>query len=185
MDTGPSTINYRVIAGINAYFLVAFLVQSLWVARMPHAAFRVDLLLPLVFAVAHRLSALNGLGLAFLWGFVFDVFTGQCWGFHVGAYLVTVCLVNLLHTRFEFSHAMYQMLFVGACSLGQSAVLGLLLWTQSPDVSLASLAWESLLLRAVVMMVLTPLVIAPIYWLIDRPRAPKRLSRRSLGRQGG
>ncbi len=69
--------------------------QAHLIPRLPYPALRVDLLLPLMFAIAVEWSPLAGVLWAGFLGFVVDNFSGEFWGLHVGSYTVTVCLVNM------------------------------------------------------------------------------------------
>lgn len=124
---------------------------------------RVDLLLPLMFGTAVEWSPVLSIAWASVWGFILDTLSGKFWGFHVGSYVVAVCLVNITAERFELYNPLYQMLFVGACALGQSFALGLFLLFEAPAQIEVSSTYMSLLLRSIFMMLLTPLVTYPLW----------------------
>ena len=109
------------------------MVQSYWVSRLPYPELRIDLLLPLMFGIAVEWSPVLSIVWASAWGFVADALSGKFWGFHVGSYVVAICLVNITAERFEFHNPLYQMLFVGACALGQSIALCLFLLVAAPE----------------------------------------------------
>ncbi len=84
-----------------------------------------------MFGVAVEWSPFLSIIWASAWGFIADTLSGKFWGFHVGAYVVAICLVNITAERFELHNPLYQMLFVGACAFGQSVALGLFLIVRS------------------------------------------------------
>jgi rod shape-determining protein MreD len=148
---------------VVAYTFVLLLLQVLWIARMPFPALRGDLLLPAMFGVAVEWSTPFSLLWALAWGYVADVLSGEFWGFHVGSYLVAVCLVNLTAERFEFDNPLYQMAFTGVCAVGQSIALGFyFLLTPSESGSVSSM-WMHLAVRSLLMSVFAPLILAPIW----------------------
>lgn len=147
---------------VAGYTFVLLLAQAMWISRMPLSALRGDLLLPVMFGVAVEWSTPFGLLWALIWGFVVDVLSGEFWGFHVGSYLVAICLVNMTAERFELSNPLYQMALIGLCALGQSLALGFFfVLTPSETMSEASV-WMHLAVRAVLMALFAPLIIYPI-----------------------
>jgi rod shape-determining protein MreD len=156
------TDDYRNYLKVNGYTVLLFLAQVVWVSRLPHPVLRVDLLLPLMFAAGHRGLPLQALVFALAWGFVMDVFSGTFWGLHVSAYLLTVCLVILIQVRVELTHLAYQVLFVGGCALLQSVMIGVYLMVHTMPVQPGGPFWESLLGRALITMILAPLINAPV-----------------------
>lgn len=139
------------------------MVQSYWVSRLPYPELRIDLLLPLMFGIAVEWSPVLSIVWASAWGFVADALSGKFWGFHVGSYVVAICLVNITADRFEFHNPLYQMLFVGACALGQSIALCLFLLVAAPEQVAMPSIYASLLLRSVVTMIMTPLITFPVW----------------------
>ncbi len=144
------------------YTVLVFLVQALWVVRLPYPGMRVDLLLAVSFAVALRWPLLPGLLWACVWGYIADTLSGKLLGFHVLSYVVAVCLVNVSAERFELENPLYQMALVGGCAVGQSLVLGLFLFLDPSGSALTLSAWQNLLLRSIFMALLTPFVIFPL-----------------------
>ena len=158
-----STTQWQHFVKVTGYTVLLALVQGLLVVRLPFPGLRGDLLLPLMFGVAVEWPPLLSIFWAFLWGFAMDTLSGKFWGFHVGSYVVAVSLVNLATEKFEFRNPLYQMSFIGVCALGQSLVLGLFLLFE-PSGSLVLVAtWESLAVRSVMMMILCPLIVLPIW----------------------
>ncbi len=156
------TVRWQYILRISAYTLLLLLMQAHWISRLPYRALRIDLMLPLMFGVAIESPPMISLGWAFLWGYVMDTLSGKFWGFHVGSYVVSICLVNIAAEKFEFQNPIYQMAFVGMCALGQSFILGLfLLFEPSGSMDFVS-TWHSLAIRAFLMMIVTPMVIFPV-----------------------
>jgi rod shape-determining protein MreD len=155
----PASYGIKVVL----YTLLLLLVQIVWVARLPYHALRIDLLLPLMFGVALHWSPLPSLLWAALLGFIMDVLSGSFWGFHVGSYVVVVCLVNVAVERFEFHNPIYQMGFVGICALGQSMALGCYLSFSGAAVISVTATWTSLGIRAAIMTVLAPFILYPIW----------------------
>ena len=129
---------------------------------MSYPAMRADLLLPLMFGVATVWPPLLSLSWALLWGFVLDTLSGKFWGFHVGSYVVAVCLVYAASEKFELQNPLYQMLFVGLCALGQSVVLGLFLVLEPESLIGISSICQDLLIRSLFIMLLSPFIIYPI-----------------------
>ena len=153
---------------ITLYTLFLLFLQSCWVSRFPHPALRIDLLLPLMFGTAVEWPPVVSIAWATGWGFILDTLSGKFWGFHVGSYVVAVCLVNIAVERFELYNPLYQMLFVGACALGQSVALGLFLLFEAPSQIEVSSAYVSLILRSLVMMLLAPIIAYPIWHVRGR-----------------
>jgi len=148
---------------ITAYTAILLLVQVLFVSTLPIRALRVDLLLPLMLGIATECPPVFSLLWAFLWGFVADTLSGKFWGFHVGSYVATICLVYIGAERFEFRNVLYQMFFVGLCALGQSIVLGLFMFIDPGSSAGFITSWMDLILRSLFMMVLSPVITAPVW----------------------
>lgn len=153
---------YRNLFKIAGYTLLLFLLQTYLVARLPYRALRVDLLLPVMVGVALKLSPVMSLVWAFICGYMVDVLTGKFWGLHIGTYVITVRLVQLTTQKVEFYNPFYQMLFVLVCILGQSALLGLILWIKSPALFMMDSFFEHLEIRSLLTMLLTPLIVSPL-----------------------
>jgi len=146
------------------YTLSIFLVQAVWVPRLPYPAVRVDLLLPVMLGVAMEWSLVGGLVWAVLWGYVLDMLSGKFWGFHVLSYVVAVCVVHISLEKFEFRNPLYQMVVVGGCALGQGVVLWLYLLVEPQTPPLDPRVWQSLVIRSVFMGIMAPLLIHPVSW---------------------
>lgn len=144
------------------YTISVFLVQAVWISRLPYPAIRVDLMLALMLGVATEWSLAAGLVWALLWGYVFDALSGKFWGFHVVSYVIAVCLVHISIEKFEFQNPLYQMVVVGCCALGQAVVLWLYLLVEPQTSALDAQVWQSLVIRSLVMAAVAPLVIHPI-----------------------
>jgi cell shape-determining protein MreD len=115
-----------------------------------------------MFGVAMEWSPLMGLLWALIWGYVMDTLAGEFWGFHVGSYVVAICLVNIAAERFEFYNVLYQLAFVGVCALGQSVALGLFLsLASSGGEGMVWSMWASLLMRALLITALAPMILHP------------------------
>ena len=147
---------------IVLYSLLIFIVQAVWVSRLPYPAIRVDLMLPLMLGIAAEWSLAAGLIWALLWGYVFDALSGKFWGFHVVSYIIAVCLVHISAEKFEFQNPLYQMVVVGSCALGQAVVLWLYLLVEPQTPALDVGTWHSLMARSLVMAAVAPLVILPV-----------------------
>lgn len=147
---------------VFVYTLMLLIVQSLWISRLSYPAMRADLLLPLMFGIATVWPPLASLSWALFWGFVLDTLSGKFWGFHVGSYVVAVCLVYAASEKFELQNPLYQMLFVGLCALGQSVVLGLFLMLEPYSLVGISPICQDLLIRSLFIMLLSPFIIYPI-----------------------
>lgn len=160
-----SALSSGYVLKVGLYTLFLLFVQSAWVSRFPPPAFRIDLLLPLMFGTAIEWPPVLTLAWASGWGFVLDTLSGKFWGFHVGSYVVAVCLVNIVTERFELHSLLYQMLFVGACALGQSAALGLFLFLEAPAQFDVPASYLSLLIRSFLTVLVTPLIIYPINYV--------------------
>jgi rod shape-determining protein MreD len=145
------------------YTLLLLLVQIVWVSRLPYHALRIDILLPLMFGIALQWPPLPSLLWAALIGFIMDVLSGSFWGFHVGSYVVVVCLVNVAVERFEFHSPVYQMGFAGICALGQSLALGCYLSFSGAAVISVTATWASLAMRAAIMTACAPIILYPIW----------------------
>lgn len=156
-------ILWRYLARVTLYTLFLLLIQSYWVSRFSFTELRIDLLLPLMFGIAVEWSPVLSIVWALVWGFVVDTLSGKFWGFHVGSYVVAICLVNITAERFEFHNPIYQMLFVGACALGQSVVLALFLFVGAPEQITTPSVYGILLLRSLVTMLLAPLLTYPVW----------------------
>jgi rod shape-determining protein MreD len=153
----------RYLLRVTLYTLFLLLLQSYWVSHFLRPELRIDLLLPLMFGTAVEWSPVLSIVWASLWGFIVDMLSGKFWGFHVGSYVVAICLVNITAERFEYHNPIYQMLFVGACALGQSVALGLFLFFEAPEQVEVSSLCMSLFVRSVVMMMLAPLITYPVW----------------------
>jgi rod shape-determining protein MreD len=136
--------------------------QAQIIPQLPYAALRVDLLLPLMFAVAVEYSPLTGVLWAGALGFMVDVFSGEFWGLHVGSYVVTVCLVHMASDSFDWHNPAYQMGLVGLCALGQSVALGLFFSYVPMDSATLTSIWISLSIRTLVSATIAPLLIYPL-----------------------
>jgi len=158
-----NVVTWRYLLKVTLYTLFLLVLQSYWVSYFGRPELRIDLLLPLMFGTAVEWSPLLSVVWASAWGFIVDALSGKFWGFHVGTYVVAVCLVNITAERFEYHNPVYQVLFVGACALGQSGALGLFLLFEAPgQIDFASTC-RSLLARSVVMMVVAPLITYPLW----------------------
>jgi len=105
----------------------------------------------------------GGLGWAIVWGFVADTLSGKLWGFHVGSYVLSICLVHIAAEKFEFQNPLYQMFLVGVCSMIQSVVLGMFLLLEPSGSMLDMAAGRALVGRFIFTVVLSPMIIAPIW----------------------
>lgn len=150
------------VAKICCYAFLLLLLQAHVVSRLPYPAFRMDLLLPLMFAVAIEWSPFPGLVWASAWGYVVDNFSGEFWGLHVASYMAAVCLVNMASDRFDCQSPVYQMGLVGLCALGQSVALGLFISFVPMDLPSLTSIWISLGIRTLLSMTVAPFVIFPI-----------------------
>ena len=148
---------------VAVYTFLLLLVQAMWISRMPLPALRGDLLLPVMFGVAVEWSTPLGLLWALIWGYVVDVLSGEFWGFHVGSYLVAICLVNMTSERFELSNPLYQMALIGVCALGQSLALGFFFLLTPSETMSGPSVWMHLGVRAVLMAFFAPLIIYPTW----------------------
>ena len=147
---------------ITLYTFFVLSLQAHVIPRLPYPALRVDLLLPLMFAIAVDWSPLAGVLWACFWGFVVDNFSGEFWGLHVGSYTVTVCLVHMASERFDWRNPVYQMGLVGLCAIGQSVALGLFLSFVPQDVPSLTSVWISLGIRTLLSVTIAPLLIYPM-----------------------
>ncbi len=150
------------------YTLVLLMVQVHWVSRLPVQALRIDLFIPLTFGVALIWPPLGALFWAFFWGFVVDLLSGKFWGFHVGSYVVTCCLVTITMDRLELGNPLFHLFFIGLCSLGQSIVLGLFLWLEPGTPGMLQDVWWNLLGRSVVMTFAAIFIVQPLRKLSPR-----------------
>ena len=141
------------------YSLFVLTLQAHLIPRLPYPALRVDLFLPLMFAIAVEWPPLGGVLWAGFLGFVVDNFSGEFWGLHVGSYTVTVCLVNMASRRFDWANPAYQMGLVGLCALGQSIALGLFLSFFPMDVSELTSIWIGLGIRTLLSVTIAPFLI--------------------------
>jgi rod shape-determining protein MreD len=158
-----STFSWYSLVRVSVYTFALLLVQAHWISRLPYPGLRVDLLLPLMFGVAVEWPPFVSLLWAFLWGFTLDTLSGNFWGFHVGSYVMIICMVNIAVEKLEFQNPLYQMSFVGICAFGQSIALGLFLtFESSGSVSSASI-WMNLLLRSFIMTIMAPLIALPVW----------------------
>jgi len=153
------------VGGVIRIVLCTFLgllFQAHLISRLPYPALRVDLLLPLMFAVAVQWTPLPGVLWAGFWGFAVDSFSGEFWGLHVGSYMVAICLVNMAFEKFDFYNPLYQMGLVGLCALGQSIALGLYLSFIPMDLPSLITIWISLGIRTLLSVTLAPFLIYPM-----------------------
>ena len=157
------TIPWQYLSKVTLYILFLLLLQSFWVSNFSRSELRIDLLLPLMFGAAVEWPPFLSIIWALAWGFVADTLSGKFWGFHVGSYVVLICLVNITAERFELHNPLYQMLFVGACALGQSMALGLFLIVQAPEQMAMPSTYVSLLGRSLVTMILAPIITYPVW----------------------
>ncbi len=144
------------------YSLFLLALQAHLIQRLPYPALRVDLLIPLMFAIAVEWPPLAGVLWAGFWGFVVDNFSGEFWGLHVGSYVVTVCLVNMASERFDWRNPAYQMGLVGLCALCQSIAIGLFLSFVPMDVPELTSIWLSLGIRTLLSVTIAPFLIYPM-----------------------
>lgn len=150
---------------IAGYTLFLLLVQALWVSRLPYPMLRADLLLPLMLRLSVEWPPIASFIWAAVWGYVMDVLSGQFWGFHVGSYMVTACLVTLASERLELDNIGYQVAFVGLCAVGQALALGLFLTLSPAVVDPPASIWFHLILRSLVITVLAPIILWPVAWM--------------------
>lgn len=161
-----SSTRWQDFLWIALYTLALFLVQAVWICQLPYPALRVDLLLPLMLGVAMKWPPLLSLFWAVGWGYVADTFSGEFWGFHVGSYVASICLVNIASEKFEFRDPLYLMFFVGLCAVVQSLMLALFLLFQ-PYVAFDTIwIWKNLAIRSVLMMLLAPFIIHPVWKMV-------------------
>ncbi len=158
-----NAIPWRYLSKVTLYTLFLLFLQSFWVSTFSRSELRIDLLLPLMFGAAVEWPPFLSIIWALAWGFVADTLSGKFWGFHVGSYVVAICLVNITAERFELHNPLYQMLFVGACALGQSLALGLFLIVQAPEQMAMPSTYMSLLGRSLVTMILAPIITHPVW----------------------
>jgi rod shape-determining protein MreD len=147
---------------IAGYALLLLIVQTHFVANLSQRAFRLDLLLPTVVGIAIKLPYSTSILLAFVLGYVVDVLSGKFWGLHVGAYVLVVLLVHMTAQKIEFRNLFYQISFIGVCMLGQSFVLGLLLWIKASTPLMLDPLLKSFGIRSVLNTLIAPIIIAPI-----------------------
>jgi rod shape-determining protein MreD len=162
--SSPSTPGFTAgkIIKFAIYSIFVLGIQAHLIQRLPSPALRVDLLLPLMFAIAVGWSPLVGVIWAGLWGFVMDNFSGEFWGLHVGSFMITVCLVNMASDRFDWGNPVYQMGLVGLCALIQSVALGLYLSFVPADVPALTSIWVDLGIRTLLSAAVAPFLIYPI-----------------------
>ena len=141
------------------YSLFVLTLQAHLITRLPYPALRVDLFLPLMFAIAVEWPPLAGVLWAGFLGFVVDNFSGEFWGLHVGSYTVTVCLVNMASKRFDWANPAYQMGLVGLCALGQSIALGSFLSFFPMDIDALTSIWIGLGIRTLLSVTIAPFLI--------------------------
>jgi rod shape-determining protein MreD len=154
------TVGQMIKTTLYSFFVLAL--QAHLIPRLPYQALRVDLLLPLMFAIAVEWPPLVGVLWAGFWGFVVDNFSGVFWGLHVGSYMATVCLVNMASERFDWSNPAYQMGLVGLCALGQSIALGLYLSFVPMEVPELTSIWIGLGIRTLLSVTIAPFLIYPM-----------------------
>jgi len=150
------------LVGVILYTVGLVLLQALWVARFSYPAMRADLLLPLMLGVAIEYPSSMSFFWAFLWGFAMDTLSGKFWGFHVGSYVLVVCLVSIVSEKIELQNSFYRMLLAGLCALGQSIVLGFFLLVEPSAVIEPAYTWKSMIVRSLVIMLISPAVILPV-----------------------
>jgi rod shape-determining protein MreD len=162
----PGYVTPGITAGrlikITLYTLFVLALQAHVIPRLPYTALRVDLMIPLMYAVAVEWSPLGGLLWACFWGFVVDNFCGEFWGLHVGSYTVMLCLVHIVSDRFDRYNPVYQAGLVGLCALGQSIAIGLFLSFVPMDVPSLTSIWISLGIRTLLSSTIAPFLIYPI-----------------------
>lgn len=158
-----SSTQWQYLVRVCVYTMVLVVLQAQWISELPRLAMRGDLLLPLMFGIAIEWPPVLSVLWAFLWGYIMDTLSGKFWGLHVGSYLIAVCMVNIASEKFEFHNPVYQMIFVGLCALGQSLVLGFFLLFEPAGTVVLANNWNSLLLRTLIMTILSPLIIYPIW----------------------
>ena len=142
--------------------LLALGLQAHLIDRLPYPALRVDLLLPVMFAIAVECSPLAALLWAGVLGFVVDNFSGEFWGMHVGSYTITVCLVHMASEKFDWRNPAYQMGLIGVCAFGQSLALGFFLCFVPMDVPEQTVIWISLGIRTLLSATIAPFLIYPM-----------------------
>lgn len=148
---------------IFPYTVALVILQAEWISRMPHPGLRADLLLPLMFGVAAECTSVASLLWALIWGYALDALAGKFWGFHVGSYVLTVCLVKVGSERLELNSPLYQMAVVGVCALAQSLALWILVFFEYTDAHGGMSTWLNPLFRCLLTTVLAPLVIYPVF----------------------
>ncbi len=162
----PGCVTSGLTAGrlvkITLYTFFILAIQAHLIPRLPYPALRVDLLIPLMFAIAVEWPPLAGLLWASFWGFVVDNFSGEFWGLHVGSYTVTICLVHLVSDRFDRCNPAYQAGLVGLCALGQSIAIGLYLSFVPMDLQSLTSIWVSLGIRTLLSCTIAPFLIYPL-----------------------
>jgi rod shape-determining protein MreD len=164
--SGPGSNAGKVIK-FMFYSLFVLALQAHLVQRFPYEGLRIDLLLPLMFAIAVEWSPLAGVLWAGLLGFIVDNFSGEFWGLHVGSYAITICLVNMASEKFDWLNPAYQMGLVGLCALGQSVALGAYLSFAPMDSPELTSIWIGLGFRTLFSTVISPFLIYPVL----RPRS--------------
>lgn len=148
---------------IFIYTIALVVLQAQWIARLPHPGLRADVLLPLMFGVAAECSPVMSLVWALVWGYALDTLSGKFYGFHVGSYVLAVCLVKVGAERLELQNPIYQMTFVGICALAQSFALWIFLCFDSMDTYGGVATWLNSLFRCALTTLVAPLVIYPVY----------------------
>lgn len=158
-DSFTPGITPRRMIKTTLYSLFVLTLQAHLISRLPYPALRVDLFLPLMFAIAVEWPPLAGVLWAGFLGFVVDNFSGEFWGLHIGSYTVVVCLVNMASKRFDWPNPVYQMGLVGLCALGQSIALGLFLSFVPMDVPELNSIWVGLGIRTLLSVIIAPFLI--------------------------
>lgn len=153
---------YKDLLKITGYAFILFLIQVNLIACLPYRALRVDLMLPAMVGVALSSSSAIAIVWAFVWGYMVDILTGKFWGLHVGTYVITVRLVQVMAQKVESRNPFYQMFLVLLCVLGQSVILGVFLWIKSPTPLLLDSFLKNLEIRSLLITFLTPLIIFPV-----------------------
>jgi len=162
--SNPDTQGLTVGKMLKLIFFSVFALglQAHLIHQLPYPALRVDLLLPVMFAIAVECSPLAGVLWAGLLGFVVDNFSGEFWGMHVGSYTITVCLVNMASEKFDWRNPAYQMGLIGVCAFAQSLALGFYLCFVPMDVPEQTSIWIGLGIRTLLAATIAPFLIYPM-----------------------
>jgi rod shape-determining protein MreD len=157
-----SGISAAKVVKFTLYTLLMIGLQAHLIQRMPYEAMRIDLLLPVMFAISVEWSPLCGVLWAGLLGFIMDNFSGEFWGLHVGSFTLTVCLVNMASEKFDWFNPAYQVGVVGLCALAQSLALGMFLCFAPMETPELTNIWLGLGFRILLSALVAPLLIYPI-----------------------